>query len=80
MASERMVVILPTSVYILRKKKKELKKIQSQYHCLLAICMYSSLKYLFMTLVHFLIELFIHLFKVEFWEFFIYSKYKSFVK
>lgn len=66
MASERMVVILPTSVYILRKKKKELKKIQSQYHCLLAICMYSSLKYLFMTLVHFLIELFIHLFKVEF--------------
>ena len=64
MASERRVVILPASVYIL--KKKRIKKIQSQYHCLLAICMYSSLKCLFMALVHFLIESFIHLFKVEF--------------
>ena len=46
-------------------KKIKIKKTQSHHHCLFAICMYPSLKCLFMTLLHFPIGLFICLFKVR---------------
>ena len=61
-------------------KKIKIKKTQSHHHCLFAICMYPSLKCLFMTLIHFPIGLFICLFKVKIWVFFTYSKYKCFVR
>lgn len=61
-------------------KKIKIKKTQSHHHCLFAICIYPSLKCLFVTLIHFLISLFICLLNVKIWLFFIYSKYKCFVK
>lgn len=47
--------------------------------CLFAICVYSFMNCFFTSFVYFLIELFVFL-AVEFWEFFIYSRYLFFFR
>ena len=49
--------------------------VEQLFICLFAMCIFNLVKCIFMSFAHFLIGL-----AVEYWEFFVYSRYESFVE